>query len=45
MSTLVQAVRSRGFLVIARDSAALLVSIVATIGVLAVVATLVERWS
>lgn len=45
MSTLTQAVRSRGFLVAARDCSALLASVVATIGVLALVASLVERWS
>ena len=45
MSTLTQAVRSRGFLVVVRDSAALVVSIAATIAVLTIVATLVERWS
>lgn len=45
MSTLTQAVRSRGFLVVMRDSAALLLSVAATVGVLTVVATLVERWS
>lgn len=45
MSTLAQAVRSRGFIVVARDSAALIASVAATIGVLVLVATMVERWS
>lgn len=45
MSTLTQAVRSRGFVVVVRDGVALVASIAATIAVLTLVSSLVERWS